>query len=151
MKQRVIYFLSAGVTLLVFSQVAANAAEDSKVEQAVRKLEEQRVEAQVRGDFPTLERLMSDDFTYTHSSGETQAKGEFLADLKSGKRVFKSVKHEDVRVRVYGSTAVLTGRSNFVVVNGGKELDLPLRFIGVYVKRNGDWQMVAWQSTKIAP
>lgn len=139
------------VMLLVFSQVPAYAAQDSKVEHALRNLDEQRIAALLQPDIPTLERIMADDFTYTHSSGQTQTKAEFLADFKSGKRVFKSLKQEDVQVRVYGNAAVLTGRCDLTGVNAGKDFVLPMHFIEVYANLNGHWQWVTWQSTRLAP
>ncbi len=80
------------VALLVFSQVIAFTAQDSKAEQAIRKLDEQRIAALLQPDYPTLERIMSDDFTYTHSSGQVQTKAELLGDFKAGRRVFKCLR-----------------------------------------------------------
>jgi ketosteroid isomerase-like protein len=139
------------VVLLVFSQIIAFAAQDSKVEQAIRRLDEQRIAALLQPDFPALERIMSDDFTYTHSSGQVQTKAELLADFKSGKRIFKSLKEEDVQVRIYGNAAIVTGRCTLIGVNAGKDFELPMRFIEVYSNSNGHWQWVIWQSTRLAP
>jgi ketosteroid isomerase-like protein len=138
------------VKLLVFSQVIAFAAQDSKAEQAIRKLDEQRIAALLQPDYPTLERIMSDDFTYTHSSGQVQTKAELLGDFKAGRRVFKSLKEEDVQVRVYGNVAVVTGRCTLTGVNAGKDFELPMRFIEIYSNNNGHWQWVTWQSTRLA-
>ena len=139
------------VAFLVFSQVIAFAAQDSKAEQAIRKLDEQRIAALLQPDYPTLERIMSDDFTYTHSSGQVQTKAELLGDFKSGKRIFKSLKEEDVQVRAYGNVAIVTGRCTLIGVNAGKDFELPMRFIEVYSNTNGHWQWVTWQSTRLAP
>lgn len=140
--------LSAGVALLGLSQMAAR-AEDASAEQAVRQAEEQRCEALTRGDIAAVERIMSDDSTYIHSSGEVQNKAAFIGDLKSGKRVYKDLKSDDVQVRVYGNTAVLTGRTDLHVVNSGKDLQFPMRITAVYVNHGGQWQMVTYQSTRL--
>ncbi len=146
MKERLVV-----VALFVFSQVAVFASQDSKVEQALRKLDDQRIAALVQNDFPTLERIMTDDFTYTHSSGQVQTKVEFLDDFKSGKRIFKSLKQEDVLVRVYGNAALVTGRCTLTGTNAGKDFVLPMRFTEVYANNNGQWQWVMWQSTRLGP
>ena len=52
-------------------------------------------------------------------------------------------------VRVYGQTAVVTGKSHMKFESGELEYDLLIPFIDVYVKSNRNWQMVAWQSTKL--
>ena len=93
---------------------------------------------------------MSDDSTYTHSSGETQNKAAFVGDLKSGKRVYKELKEDDVQVRVYGNTAVLTARTDLHVMNAGKDLQFPMRITVVYVNAGGQWRMVTYQSTRLA-
>ena len=146
MKKR---FLLLGIAL-VFVLSGTFAAQNAKVEQAIRKLDEQRIAALTQPDIPALERMMTDDFTYTHSSGQVQTKAEFLGDFKSGKRVFKSLKQEDVQVRVYGNVAIVSGRCTLLGVNEGKDFELPMRFIEVYTSNQGDWQWVTWQSTKLA-
>lgn len=116
----------------------------------VREVERQRVGALVRGDFATLDRLLSDDLTYTHSDGRVQSKSELLAALRSGAMTYTGMQHEDVVVATYGETAVLTGRSQITVRRGREtELRFPVRFTLVYVKRGGHWRMAAWQSTRI--
>jgi ketosteroid isomerase-like protein len=146
MKKR---FLLLGIAL-VFVLSGTIAAQNEKVEQAIRKLDEQRIAALTQPDFPVLERMMTDDFTYTHSSGQVQTKAEFLGDFKSGKRVFKSLKQEDVQVRVYENVAIVTGRCTLLGVNGGKDFELPMRFIEVYTSNHGNWQWATWQSTRLA-
>ena len=148
MTQRIAVLLITGVAALGLSQIAAR-AQDASAEQAVRQAEEQRCEALTHGDIATVERIMSDDSLYTHSSGEVQNKVAFIGDLKSGKRVYKGLKSDDVQVRVYGDTAVLTGRTDLQVVNAGKELQFPMRITVVYVNHGGQWQMVTYQSTRL--
>ncbi len=148
MKQRTLLLVILSVTLLLFSQVTARAADNAAVVQAV---EQERAKAQVDRNFPVLDRLIGDELTYTHASGETESKAELLGDLKSGNLVYKSLTNTDVKVRVYGRTAVLTGRSAMTVVHAGKTHHLSLVFIEVDVNRHGQWQMVAYQSTNAKP
>jgi hypothetical protein len=151
MKQSRALVLTTVAALLSFSQIAARASDNAKVEQQILKTLEQRSQAQIQGDFPTLERLMADECTYTHASSQTQNKAEFIGELKSGKRVYKALKNTDLHVLVYGHTAVLTGRTGISAVNDGKNTEVSIKFLEVYEKRNGQWQMVAHQSTRIAP
>jgi ketosteroid isomerase-like protein len=151
MKQSMGVFLSTVVALWSFSQIAAHASDKEKAEQQILKTLEQRGEAQIQRDFPALERLMAEECTYTHASSQTQSKVEFIADLKSGKRVYKALKNTDLHVTLYGHTAVLTGRSDISAVNDGKDVEVPTKFLEVYVNRDGRWQMVAHESTRLAP
>jgi hypothetical protein len=50
-----------------------------------------------------------------------------------------------------GCTAVMTGRGAFLVELDGKEMTVDLRFTNVWARRDGAWQMVAWQATRIPP
>ena len=151
MKQRMLFFLSMAVTLSGVLQIAAHAADNMIVEQEILKILQQRGDAQIQRDYATLERLMADECLYTHASSQTQTKEEFIGDLRTGKRIYKAVKNTDLHVMIYGPTAVLTGRSDLSVVNDGKDAQVPTKFLEVYENRNGQWQMVAHQSTRLAP
>ena len=115
----------------------------------VKRLEQQRVEALVRGDIKTLEQMLSDDLTYTHSTGRVDTKAEFIGALTSGAVRYHQMDHSDVQARAYNNTVVLTGRSAVRIRAASDEISFQLRFINIYVKRNGRWQMVAWQSTRL--
>ncbi|MGH9355058.1 MAG: nuclear transport factor 2 family protein [Terriglobia bacterium] len=151
MRKRTLLLLIAVAMVATLSQTAVRAAENSSLVQAVLKVEHERAEAQIQRNFPVLDRLMGDELTYTHASGITQTKAEILGELKSGKLIYKSINNSGVNARVYGHTAVLTGRSDMTVNHYGKALHLSLLFMEVDVDRNGQWQMVAYQSTKAKP
>jgi ketosteroid isomerase-like protein len=122
---------------------------EDKIAQQVRAVERQRVQALTTNDLAALERLLADDLTYTHSTGAVDSKTTFLASLRSGDAKYETMEHDDLRVRTYGETAVLTGRTRVKVKSRGEDLSLQLRFTLVYAKRAGRWQMVAWQSTRL--
>jgi ketosteroid isomerase-like protein len=69
--------------------------------------------------------------------------------MRSGTVKYESIEPRDVQVRVYGNTAVITGAGRFRVTARGEKLDNQLRYTNVWVLRDGRWQMVSWQSTKI--
>ncbi len=126
----------------------------STAEQEVLQAENARIQAVVDRDTPALERMLADELTYTHSTGRVESKAGFIQDIRSGELTYVAIKHDDLRVRVYRDAAVLTGRSAMKVKsprtqNQIQELDV--LFLEVYTKRNGRWQQVAWQSTRLAP
>ena len=55
----------------------------------------------------------------------------------------------DQSIRVYGNTAINTGYYTFSFVKDGKPTSLPARYSFVYVKRNGDWKIVDFHSSKM--
>jgi uncharacterized protein (TIGR02246 family) len=138
----------AAVIVAIVLLSCAGSAQQRSAE--VLSVEAQRVKALTANDFAALDRLLADDLSYTHSSGETQSKQEFLEMVRSGKLRYVTFREEGVRARVYGDTAVINGTA-FVTVQPGTEpkRDLHIVFVDVYVRRGRNWQMVAWQSTRI--
>jgi ketosteroid isomerase-like protein len=136
---------------MLLTPQAPSAASADTTEQAVRAAEAARIQAFVSNDVPTLERLLADDLTYTHSSGLMDGKAQLIDALRSGRTRYLSMTPDDVKVRIYGDVAVLTGRMAVRVNNNGQALDLQLRFTSAYVRHAGAWQFVAWQSTRVPP
>jgi hypothetical protein len=129
----------------------ADAQMKEEGEQEIRKLETQRFQAMEKVDVATLNRILSDSMIYTHSTGLQQTKAELIGTLGSGDLKYESINPSDVRVRIYGATAVVTGRAAVQVMTAGKEQSFKLCYLDVYVKQEGRWQMVAWQSSRLAP
>jgi len=111
----------------------------------ILELENRRIEAMTKGDTQALEEILADDLIYTHTTARLDTKASFIESIKSGRTNYKSVERKDVEVRQLGDTAVVTGHAKFHVGDNTFEA----RFTDVYAKRNGAWQMVAWQSTRV--
>ena len=115
----------------------------------IKMLEEVRNQAVLRGDVAVLERMTSDDYTFITLRGELRTKSEILKGFASGSFKFESRQISDLNVRVYGDTAVVTGRSVQKGTENGKDYSGPYWFTRVYVKQNGRWISVALQTTLI--
>ena len=100
-------------------------------------------------DIEELDVILADDLTYTHTTGQNETKDEFLSSLKSQKIKYESIEPKEVELRIYDSTAVVTGISAMQVSAGEQHFSFSIRFIEVYQKRDGNWQLVAWQSTRL--
>jgi ketosteroid isomerase-like protein len=146
-------WLSAMAAVLVLGGAAMRAQGGDA--DAVKKLELERFQAQEKNDFAALERLLADDLVYTHSSGAVDTKAAYIESLRSGKSKYLRITPEDLKVRTMGDLVLIHGRGQFVLeamVNGQKgENPLHLSFLDVWQKKNGKWQMIAWQSTRILP
>ena len=112
-------------------------------------LEKRRIEAMTNGDGDALNEILADDLIYTHSTARVETKAEHIANITSGRPRYVSVERKDINVRQYGDTAVVTGYAKMHVNANGKDNKFEIRFLDVYAKRDGVWQMVAWQSTKL--
>jgi hypothetical protein len=151
MKSRAVLGARLALVILLSWQTQLHAADTGKTANAIIALDSQRADAQVKGDFATLDRVLADDLTYIHASGLVQNKAEFLADLKSGKRTYTSIKTSDVNVRLLKGTAIITAGSEIRVVHEGKENALSVRVTEVYALRKAHWQLIAYQSTRVTP
>ena len=139
----VIGMLAAGGSL------AAQGA-GANAEQEVRKAESDRFAAMVKGDLTALERLLASDLVYTHGDGRVVDKAVFIAELKTGDFKYVSIDPGDLKVRVYGETAIVTGTSGMSVVNKGAPAKIRIVYTNVQVRRSGSWQMVTWHATRLA-
>ena len=118
-------------------------------EQEVLLVEQERVAAVISANVARLQQLLSDDLTYTHSSALVESKSDFLNSIKSGTIKYEAMNHKMVKVSLYGDTAVLRGQSDVKLQSKGQPASFQIRFIAVYVKKDGRWQMTAWQSTRM--
>ena len=141
-------FAIAAVTFLmaaIASGQEQGAARDLRkiVEQAIRKLDNERIQAQIHADAAALERIYAEDFIGVGPSGTVRTKPQVIADFTSGNLRFQSITTDDVRVRVYGNAAVETGFSTMNGQDKGKAVPHDTRFTRVWVKQQGRWRLVA--------
>ena len=113
------------------------------VEQAIRQLDHERIQAQIGADAAALDRIYAEDFIGVGPSGTVRTKAQVISDFTSGNLKFQSITTDDVQVRVYGDTAVETGRSTMIGQDRGKAVPRDNRFTRVWVKQRGRWQLVA--------
>ena len=140
------FFLAAVSAVPARGQGGSAAVEDQ-----IKKMEKDRAAAVVKGDVATLEKLTSDDYMFINAYGQLSDKATTMNGIKTGNIKLTSNEVSDLKVRVYGNTAVVTGKANSKGTIGGRELTGPVMFTRVYVKNNGKWQSVAFQQTPIAP
>ena len=101
----------------------------------------------VKQDAAALQRFLADDLQYAHAGGQRQTKEQYIAAVTKGPARYESFTFSDVNVRLYGKAAVLTG---FVDVKLIGRDSFRVRTLQVYVENNGQWQMAAHQSTRLA-
>ncbi len=123
------------------------AAEPSTaVKEGVLHAEEQWKSAVLKQDRSALEKLLAADLSYTHSSGKTQTKEQFIEDATGGATVYKSIEFENTQVRQYGSVAVITHSAVITTVQTGTS---HLYLTEVWAREEGRWQLASRQATKL--
>jgi ketosteroid isomerase-like protein len=112
------------------------------IEQVIRQLDHERIQAQIDADVAALDRIYAADFIGVGPSGAVRTKPQVISDFKSGELKFQSIITDEVQVRIYGNTAVETGRSTMNGQDRGKAVPRDNRFTRVWVKQQGHWQLV---------
>ncbi len=121
----------------------------SKRADAVKAAEKAWAESTVKNDKAALEKVLSDDLAYIHSTGDIDNKKAFISNL-DGARKYTKLDHENIEVREYGNTAVVMATANLATsMKGAPPNPAHLRMLHVWVLRNGNWQLVAHQSLRL--
>src|SRR5215831_4433902 len=118
--------------------------------QMIIDLDRKRMQAMATKDVATLNDLLADDLIYTHSSARIDTKQSLVGNMQSGATVYNAVEPSDVKAQDLGSAVVLTGVARIRVTSGGTPNAFAVRFTDVYANKGGRWQMVTWQSTRLA-
>jgi len=126
---------------------AQNASPASTPEDTVRALETARGEALVHADTIALSRLLADEFIEISRQGNVRTRADNTRDISSGTLKLTSVHYDSLQVRIYGDVAVLRG----IADNTGSFRGFPfagkVRYLRIFVRRDGRWQAVAMQQT----
>src|SRR5881394_2830174 len=122
---------------------SARGSHQTSVEEVIRKLDNERIQAQIHADATALDRTYAPDFIGIGPSGRVRTKPQVISDFTSGDLKFQSISTDDVQVRVYGNTAVETGRSTMSGQDRGKTVPRDNRFTRVWVKQHGRWRLIS--------
>ncbi len=125
-----------------FAQTTASVTEqNSSVEQAVLKVTQEWLAADERQDRAALNRIIADDFLGTGPRGTTVSKRDVIPrEGAASEGHGLSIDGQDIKVRVFGDAAIVTGRGVPKTQAGERP---ELRFTVVFLRRAGSWQMVA--------
>lgn len=146
--------VSVGLTVAVLaaggSLNAMPRAEKHEVRHQIEQLETSWKNAVLHGNFAAMDGLLADDYMAITPSGILQSKEQALAAIRSGSMKFSSLDLSDRKIRLYGTTALVTSRAE--VKGAGPEGDMSgsYRYTRVYVRdARGVWRIVSFEASKI--
>jgi ketosteroid isomerase-like protein len=131
------------------SQKPARETRQSRDIKELTRLESVWNQAHLRGDAAALDKLWSEDLFVTVPDMPVMNKEESLAIWKSGKLKFDIYRTSDIRIRVYGDSAVVTGQLVRIRDTNSTEFEDDWRFTKVYVRRQGKWLVVTWHGSHV--
>jgi ketosteroid isomerase-like protein len=148
----------AGSILLLASPAAPGQAAKTPVPRAQRheyhheidQMEEAWRTAILKGNSAGLAALLADDYTGITAKGAIQTKDQAVANLKTGTFQLANLSISDRKVRVYGSTAVVTSVAELTGGKNDKEVTGRYRYTRVYVRNpQGQWKIVSFEASRI--
>ena len=116
----------------------------------IERMEEDRVQAGVRKDVEAIAAATAEEYLQIDFNGDIRDKAVAMQRIKSSAFQLQSNSLDDMVVRIFGNTAVVTARSTPKGTLNGADFSQPLRYSRVYVKRSGRWQVVMFQMTHLA-
>jgi ketosteroid isomerase-like protein len=128
------------------TQPLGNPARDKReLAQLVKDLND----AVVKADVAFLGRVLHEDYAHHRPRGTVENRAQYLENRKARRVDFESLVADEIKVRVYGDTAVVTGRSTAKGKDQHGKMDEQRRWSRVLVRRDGRWQLVHFHGTPI--
>jgi ketosteroid isomerase-like protein len=121
--------------------------------QDILALESRRIAAMVAQDMATLDAMLADDLSYTHSNGTTDTKASFMELVRNpgdhGR--YLGVDYRNEAAVALGDAAIVRGIAQITLEGTGGKPDrsYPVLFLDVWERRGGTWRLVAWQATRL--
>lgn len=100
-------------------------------------------------DAAAYEKLVADDFISIGTAGRSFTKSQIIESLKSGKLTYEQHDYSNRKIRLFGDTAIVNCTLDQKARFGDRELVGQYLLALVWVKRNGQWQLVSWQATPV--
>ena len=137
---------------LCAQQPAVHADANAAAEGEIKALELKLAELIVRGDWDEYAKHLASDYLYTRENGHVESKDEALTSLRDVQRkvIVMEMEPASLAIRIYGDTAVSNAEFTIRVRDSGQVKSRRTRLSDVFVKRDGQWSLVAEQATVIA-
>jgi len=128
--------------LLVFAQ-------GTDEENAVLQTERELCAAYLKGDADAIAQGVMEDYTLTNSTGKITMRADDINEAKKNDPKYEVFENYDMKVRVHGDTAIVTGRTHTKGISGGKAFDSQFQFTDTFVKDGGRWRLLAGHVSKL--
>lgn len=147
-QMRIVVAVSVGLSCAV-PIVAQSRQADTRA--AIERVDQMFADAMVKADVVALANTYADDYVFTDPAGRVSHKAELLDSFTRGAIKIRAQEISDVHVNVYGEVAVEIGKLTSRATRDGKDSSGTFRFTRVWVRRDGRWQTVAFQETRLIP
>jgi len=116
---------------------------------AVIQAEQALAAAHLTLDLATIDQLLHPNYVIVQPGGVHENKAQTLASFTTGERHWDLAESDEMVVRLYGNTAIVTGRWRGRGRNGAVHFDYQARFLSTWVREDGEWRNVAYMATEV--
>jgi ketosteroid isomerase-like protein len=143
--------IAALVMLAAIASVhAMPRAERHETRHEIDHLEDAWRDAVLKGNIAAMDALLADDYMAITPTGILQSKDQALANLRAGTVHFNSIDLSDRKIRLYGTTALVTSRAEVTATGSDGNISGSYRYTRVYVKdAHGAWHIVSFEASRI--
>lgn len=131
------------------AESSAAQAKSGSVEQFLMQMERNWAKAILERNVAKIREIVAADVVLTTPDGTVQSLDDDLAELQSGAFTAELYDSFDMKVKLYGDCAVVTGKTKLKGKYNGENVQNQFRWTDTFVKRKGRWQVVASQATPL--
>jgi ketosteroid isomerase-like protein len=139
----------AGLLMCSTQTLLGQTSQAATDEQTLIQMEKDWSAALLKRDMAVLDRMEAPEYTFTSPDGSVSGKADSDAEIKNGIAVIESFTIDELKVQLFGDTAVVHGLETEKSNYRGKDTSGQYRFTDVFIKRNGTWRAVATHSSKV--
>lgn len=122
---------------------------EDRLHREIEGLESQWRDGLLHNDVPTVSRLLADDYLGINPDGTLETKADAIALRRSGAIRITSIDPENVKVHVYGDTAVVTSQVNLQGHQGERDISGHYHYTRVYSHKSGEWKIVSFEASRL--
>lgn len=134
---------------IAFLTVSAATILTAGAEEEIVSAEKSWAAAVKARDYAALDKIFTPDLIYAHASGAIETKQKYIDRLRSGKQRYDSLTHENIKVVLYGDSAVAHSLVRVTGVNDSGPFNDHVMMMHLWVKQSGSWRLAAHQTTRI--
>jgi ketosteroid isomerase-like protein len=124
-------------------------AQENDVANAVLQTERDLATAYLNSDADGIAQGVMEDYTLTNSMGKITTRADDIGEARKNDPKYEIFENYDMKVRLHGDTAVVTGKTHTKGVSGGKPFDFQFQFTDTLVKDGGRWRLLAGHVSKL--
>jgi ketosteroid isomerase-like protein len=139
----------AGMPLPVHAAAIPLLHREDRLHREIENLESQWRAALMQNDVATINRLLADDYLGINPNGTLETKADALAQRRAGTTKISTIDPINLKVRVYGDTAVVTSQVQIQGHDGDRDISGRYHYTRVYSRRSGEWKVVSFEASRI--